>query len=160
MSERLSVIIPTYKRKESLALLLRALLAQQGVRPEIIVVDQNPPGFLDSVIPPDDTVKRLVLEKPNASDARNKGFIHSSGEFVLFIDDDLLPEADFCLRGLEIFNTFPAVGCFSPLVYNAEGKELAVQQAKSKLTGYLMKARAASTPASSPRSTRSSPIGA
>jgi len=137
MPNLLSVIIPTYKRKESLLLLLKALLVQKEVLPEIIVVDQNPPGFLDGYIPAAANIRHLRLEKPNASDARNKGFIATSGEIILFIDDDLLPEVDFCSKGLKIFHDYPSIGCFSPLVYNAEGKELAVRQAKDKLIRVL-----------------------
>lgn len=127
----LSIIIPTFRRTDSLARLLSALLKQEGAAPEIIVVDQNPPGFLDAVLAAAPSVKRLVLTKPNASDARNKGFLQSSGDVVLFIDDDLIPEPDFCRRGLEIMNKYPDIGCFSPLVYNVEGKELALRLAKA-----------------------------
>lgn len=137
MVKSLSVIIPTYKRKDSLIRLLNALLEQQDIVPEIIVVDQNPPEFLAGRLPAAANIKRLLLEKPNASDARNQGFRKSTGEIILFIDDDLLPAADFCRKGITIFETYPAIGCFSPLVYNEEGKEPALQQAASKLTGRL-----------------------
>jgi len=133
----LSVIIPTYKRKDSVALLLKALSAQEGVLPEIIVVDQNPSEFLAGVLPEAPNIRRLMMEKPNASEARNQGFRQAAGEYILFIDDDLLPEPDFCRKGMEIFDTYPAIGCFSPLVYSEQGKELALQQAQAKVTSRL-----------------------
>jgi len=74
----------------------------------------------------------LRLASPNASEARNRGFLASSGRVVLFIDDDLVPEDDFCARGLAIFDNYPEIGCFSPLVYNAEGREPALKQAKAR----------------------------
>jgi len=135
MSQTLAIIIPTYRRKDSLTLLLNALLAQQGITPEIIVVDQNAPGFLDSSIPAAPNIKRVMLERPNVSDARNKGFQHSSGDILLFIDDDLVPENDFCAKGVGAFETYPSIGCFAPLVYNADGRELALQQARAKQVG-------------------------
>jgi GT2 family glycosyltransferase len=137
MNSSLSIIIPTYKRKDSLIRLLNALLEQTDVVPEIIVVDQNAAEFLAGALPAATNIKRLLLEKPNASDARNQGFRQSTGEFILFIDDDLLPAADFCRKGMAIFATYPAIGCFSPLVYNDQGRELALQQAASKLIGRL-----------------------
>jgi GT2 family glycosyltransferase len=131
MNKHLSIIIPTFRRKESLQRLLQRLMAQRDIGPEIIVVDQNPEGFLDGVLP-DGVVKHVRLPEPNASRARNKGFQVSSGEAILFIDDDLIPEDNFCARGLEVLEKFPAIGCFSPLVYNAEGKGLALSQAALK----------------------------
>jgi len=137
MARTLSVIIPTYKRKDSLIRLVNALLEQEGTVPEIIIVDQNAAEFLSGSVPAAANIRHLLLEKPNASDARNQGFRRSTGEIILFIDDDLVPAADFCRKGMAIFESYPAIGCFSPLVYNDEGKELALQQAVSKLTGRL-----------------------
>jgi GT2 family glycosyltransferase len=132
MKNSLSIIIPTYKRKESLAKLLHALMTQKNISPEIIVVDQNPPGFLNESIPEGSNVKHLILKSPNVSEARNRGFMHASGDIILFIDDDLLPGDEFCSKGMAVFNDYPGIGCFSPLVYNEEGKTLALRQAKSK----------------------------
>lgn len=131
MNKHLSIIIPTFRRKESLQRLLQQLLAQRDIRLEIIVVDQNPEGFLDGVLP-EGAVRRLRLPEPNASRARNQGFLASSGETILFIDDDLVPEENFCALGQAVLAKFPAIGCFSPLVYNAEGKDLALGQAALK----------------------------
>jgi GT2 family glycosyltransferase len=135
MNNSLSIIIPTYKRKESLNNLLQALLMQENVVPEIIVVDQNPPGFLKGSIPVAPNIKHLILEHPNVSDARNRAFMHSTGQIILFIDDDLLPGNEFCSQGMKIFNDYASINCFSPLVYTQEGRELALAQVKSKLVG-------------------------
>lgn len=137
MDRTLSVIIPTYKRKDSLIRLLNALLGQNDLVPEIIIVDQNAPEFLAGSLPVAPNIKRLLLEKPNASEARNRGFRKSTGEIILFIDDDLLPAPDFCRKGMAIFENYPTIGIFSPLVYSDQGKELALQQAASKLVSRL-----------------------
>jgi GT2 family glycosyltransferase len=75
---------------------------------------------------------------PNASDARNKGFLASSGQFILFIDDDLVPDDGFCAKAMAVFRDYPLVDCFSPLVYSAEGKELALKHAKIKWIASLV----------------------
>lgn len=100
--------------------------------PEIIVVDQNAPGYLPEVLAELPAVTHLMLTVPNASDARNRGFLASTGKIVLFIDDDLVPEEDFCLRALRIFQSYPVIQCWSPLVYSEEGKEKALEQALAK----------------------------
>lgn len=117
--------------------LLQKLLIQQEVRPEILVVDQNPAGWLDDILSSMPSVKRLALKRPNASDARNQGFLASTGQVILFIDDDLVPEEDFCARGLAVFRDHERVKCFSPLVYNGEGRELALRQAASRRVANL-----------------------
>ena len=132
MKPELSVIIPTYKRTESLEKLLDALLAQRGVSLEIIIVDQNQPSFLDTILAARDQVRRVMQAIPNASTARNAGYFASSAQTLLFIDDDLLPEADFCRKGLDILQQYAGISCFSPLVYNQQGKELALSQAMAR----------------------------
>ncbi len=131
MNPVLSIVIPTFRRKESLQRLLQLLLDQKDVSPEIIVVDQNSPGYLRDILSAFPSIGHLVLPEPNASDARNRGFMASTGQHILFIDDDLVPEADFCRKALDVFR-YPRINCFSPLVYNAEGREMALQQAASK----------------------------
>jgi len=132
MTPGLSIIIPTYKRTDSLKKLLHALLVQKEVVPEIIVVDQNPSGYLQGILPDAPGVRHLMLPAPNVSEARNKGFLASSGKIILFIDDDLLPEDDFCVKAMDVFRTYPEIGCFSPLVYSNEGQTAALQQAKAR----------------------------
>jgi GT2 family glycosyltransferase len=139
MNTSLSVIVPTFRRKESLRRLVDALLVQEGVKLEIIIADQNPPGFLDGVLPEDPAIRRMMLETPNASTARNAGFAASSHQHILFIDDDLIPEKDFCLTALGIFRDYPEIRCFSPLVYNAEGKAEARRLAMLKYISPLAK---------------------
>lgn len=129
MTPEISIIIPTWRRQDSLRTLLQALTAQNGVSTEIIVVDQNAPGFLDPLLQGFPAVKRLVLPIPNVSDARNKGFLLSTAPVILFVDDDLIPEANFCRRGLEVFRQHGVIQCFSPLVYNAQGRELPLKYA-------------------------------
>jgi len=131
MSPELSIIIPTFRRQDSLRTLLQAMTAQTGVTMEIIVVDQNPAGFLDELLPAFPAVKRLVLPVPNVSDARNKGFLVSTAPVILFIDDDLIPEPDFCEKGLGVLRKHSTIHCFAPLVYNVEGRELALKHADS-----------------------------
>ena len=132
MNAVLSIVIPTFRRKESLQRLLRRLLDQEGVSSEIIVVDQNPPGYLGDILSASSSIRHLILPEPNASNARNRGFMASTGQHILFIDDDLVPATDFCRNALDVFGLYPGINAFSPLVYNAEGRELALQQAASK----------------------------
>jgi glycosyltransferase involved in cell wall biosynthesis len=134
----LSVIIPTYKRKDSLFTLLECLLRQQNVNLQIIVVDQNPPGyFSESEENIFAQVNKIWQEDPNASKARNIGFLNSSAPYVLFIDDDLIPEDDFCSKGVNIFYQNRNIGCYFPNVYNELGPEVSLRDASTKAIGNI-----------------------
>lgn len=113
----LSVVVPTYRRIESLARTLRALGAQDLRGIEIVVVDQNPAGFLDEALAAFD-VRHVRQEEPNASSARNLGFVRSSGARVLFLDDDLVPHPRFCREVLSLMDSHPEVRCVIPALYD------------------------------------------
>lgn len=120
----LSAIIPTYRRHDSVARILDALRAQDRGGLEIVLVDQNAPGFLaERIAPALAGVVHVQLEQPNASTARNLGFARSRGERVLFIDDDVVPTAEFCGRALARMDRHPDLGCLCPLVVDADQTE-------------------------------------
>lgn len=120
----LSIIIPTYKRTDSLERLLDCLIHQDTDEIEIIIVDQNSENFFDSDLLA--KLKKFIYvyqEYPNTSLARNNGFKFSKAPYILFLDDDLIPEKDFCTKGLSFFNDYPEIGAFVPLVYPDNAKE-------------------------------------
>jgi GT2 family glycosyltransferase len=132
----LSVVIPTYRRKESLFSLLDHLSKQSLKELEVILIDQNGEGFFsEDELRHFNWVRRVHMNTPNASAARNQGYRVSNGTHILFLDDDLLPDRDFCKKGLEIFNRYADVKCFSPLVYNVEGRDKANTDADRKISG-------------------------
>jgi cellulose synthase/poly-beta-1,6-N-acetylglucosamine synthase-like glycosyltransferase len=120
MSVKLSIIVPTYLRNDSLPRLLDAFSRQTHTNFEVIVVDQNPDDTVpqwvadfSAVLP----LRRIHLTEPNASTARNHGFKASNGDVVLFVDDDLIPEPDFCARGMEVLQTYgDTVKCLCPVI--------------------------------------------
>lgn len=94
-----SVIITTYKRKESLFNAVSSVIHQDYLNKEIIIVDDNiDQDFSDSVV---STVSKLISENPscdikyvkhsinrNGSSARNTGVLSSVGQYICFLDDD------------------------------------------------------------------------
>ena len=113
----LSVIIPTYRRTDSLGQLLR-LLNQQTIsdKLEVLVLDQNEIGFLEKEISISNyvDVQCIRLDRPNASLARNTGAVRAKYGHLLFIDDDLVPGDDFCEKGMRFFDKYNFVECFTP----------------------------------------------
>jgi GT2 family glycosyltransferase len=118
------VVIPTYRRDDSVARLLGAIARQDRDGIEVVLVDQNRPGFLEERIAPALAgVVHVRLETPNASTARNLGFARSTGERVLFVDDDVVPTPELCGRALDRMDDRPDVGCLCPVVVDADKTE-------------------------------------
>jgi GT2 family glycosyltransferase len=94
----ISVIIPTYRRPQLLKRCVDALLSQQIETPyEIIVVIDGPSENIE--LPDHHRVKnvRIVTTGKNGGPAaaRNYGFIHATGELIVFTDDDCIPGPKF-----------------------------------------------------------------
>jgi glycosyltransferase involved in cell wall biosynthesis len=97
----ISIVIPTYNRAERLSDVLDCLLNSDldGISAEIVVVDDGSTEPARHVVeekapPPDVFIKYLYQENRGPATARNNGFRNSSGEIVLFIDDDILVPSD------------------------------------------------------------------
>lgn len=98
-----SVIIPTYKRSDSLCRTIDSVLAQTYPNIEIIVVDDNGIGneyqlqtearLKDYITSGKITYLKHEVNR-NGSAARNTGFRASKGEYINFLDDDdvFMPE--------------------------------------------------------------------
>ena len=110
MLKTLSVVIPTYRRSQRLPHLLDSL-GRQTTRPdEIWIIDQNadqcaPEWFAEYAahLP----LKIHFQPEPNASAARNVGFSLSTGDVVLFVDDDLIAGEGFCELAMQRLRRHP-----------------------------------------------------
>jgi glycosyltransferase involved in cell wall biosynthesis len=102
MQPLISIIIPTYKRSDTLPRAIDSALRQTYSNIEIIVVDDNGEGTkyqkateqkLKGYIESDKITYIKHKVNKNGSAARNTGFRASKGEYINFLDDDdeLLP---------------------------------------------------------------------
>lgn len=97
---RVSVIIPTYKRSQGLKSAVISVLEQDYDDIEVIVVDDNGDGDVDSEATDsvledlksyqNNKILRLIKHKynRNGAAARNTGIYNSTGEYICFLDDD------------------------------------------------------------------------
>lgn len=101
---RVSVIIPTLNRYDYLRVVLRQL-AEQTVPPhEVFVVDQTAPANRDPGSADDFAdlpLHWLTQESPGQCTARNTALQQSTGDYLLFIDDDDELEPDLIARHLD-----------------------------------------------------------
>lgn len=125
-----TVIVPTYKRPNLIDKALESLLNQTYPNIEIIVVDDNGQGTKYQ-IETERTVRHYVQSQKiryiahdtnrNGSAARNTGLKASSGQYVLFLDDDdfLYPE-NISMHVQRLENTDKRVGaayCNSKIIH-------------------------------------------
>ena len=94
----LSVIIPTYRRNQVLVDTLESLLALQSGAGEILVMDQTeshdaPTERRLRELDAQGAIRWIRLEQPSITSAMNRGLELATRCVVLFLDDDIRPEA-------------------------------------------------------------------
>jgi GT2 family glycosyltransferase len=92
-----SVVIPTFQRRERLARLLEALAAQDqpfGEVEVIVVDDGSSDGTRDWLAGAGRHLVTRAVEQPHLGPAaaRNRGIAEAVGPLVLFLDDDVVPD--------------------------------------------------------------------
>ena len=110
-STRVSLIIPTIQRYPYLRVLLEQLRHQTVAPTEIILIDQTPviERDLDMVNDfADLPLKVIYLDKPGQCTARNIGIKNSSGDYLLFLDDDVEVQPDTIEKHLNTILSFKA----------------------------------------------------
>lgn len=117
---RASIVIPAFNEESNLARILPAVVAQLGPADEVIVVDNASQDHTASVA--NSLLAKVVSEsRRGRGRARNAGFKHARGEFIIFLDADCFPEKDW-LRNLLAPFADGSVGCVGGEIINAESK--------------------------------------
>jgi glycosyltransferase involved in cell wall biosynthesis len=113
--EKVSVIIPTHNRSKFLRAAITSVLNQTYQDFELIVVDDaSTDNTAETVTAFKDARIKFIHHETNkgGSAARNTGILHSSGDYIAFLDDDdeWLPEK--LARQLDILRSSPSeLGC-------------------------------------------------
>jgi GT2 family glycosyltransferase len=97
-SVRLSIVIPTYGREQVLVETIEALMTLQTADTEIVLVDQtssHEPGVQTSLEAwqSEGSICWICLDKPSIPAAMNRGALKARGKLLLFLDDDIVPNA-------------------------------------------------------------------
>jgi len=91
MTEKVSVIIPTYNREKTILRALQSVLDQTYTNIEVLVIDDGSTDSTEEIVNSisDERVRYIVLEKNGGpSNARNVGVQMASGEWIAFQDSD------------------------------------------------------------------------
>ena len=104
-SPTISVVITTYNRPDALEAVVEACFMQDDKNFEIIIADDG------STANTRDTIERLAARSPvplkhvwqpdegfRAAMARNRGTLAATGDYIIFLDGDCVPQRDFIAR--------------------------------------------------------------
>lgn len=111
---KLSIVLPTYNRKELVLRAINSALEQLTAGTELVVIDDGSTDSSKDALDGIKTDKNLVIhhfnENKGVNAARNHGVLLSKGEYILFLDSD-----EYLLKGsldkvLRALNTESAAG--------------------------------------------------
>jgi glycosyltransferase involved in cell wall biosynthesis len=123
MRVTVSAVIPTRNRPHSLERLLSALAAQDRPPEEVIVVDGSDPPAAEALEARYPSLRiRHLRTAPALCRQRNTGIRAARGAFVLLLDDDIEPPADYLRRLLGYLEAHPAAGAASGLIHEPDGR--------------------------------------
>ena len=118
-----SVVIPTFRRPESLDRALRSLLAMRGVPAgtEVVVVDNDAGASAARTVAlaaKSASLPIRYVHEPAAgvANARNAGVRAAEGELIAFLDDDETASPDWLAHLLDTQARFAADAVFGPVV--------------------------------------------
>jgi len=126
---KLTIIIPTYNRKDILRKTLAAYRSQSAPEEilEILVVDDGSTDGTDSVVAQSNEVSPIPIrylhqENRGQASARNHGIREARGEIVLFGDDDIIPSGNLVSEHLGWHRNYPeaSVGVLGHVSWSPE----------------------------------------
>ncbi|MGQ9654421.1 MAG: glycosyltransferase family 2 protein [Thermodesulfobacteriota bacterium] len=120
--EKVSVIIATMNREEELGQCLKSVCEQTVLPMEIVIVDDgaSDPDKIRAMIPPEIRFQYHRKAPPGLSASRNLGARVAVGDFLLFLDDDVVLENHYIEAILKAFadDTGHKVGGVSGVITN------------------------------------------
>jgi len=111
---RVSVIVPTFNRAESLARTLRSLEAQRVDVPyEVIVVDNDSKDGTAALVQrlAAGGVRYVLEARRGVSVARNRGIAEARGEVLVFVDDDVVARPGWLAALVGTYRCRPDAWC-------------------------------------------------
>ncbi|MDO1560336.1 glycosyltransferase family 2 protein [Brevundimonas sp. 2R-24] len=124
-----AVIIPTFRRPDSLRRALASVWAQEGLGDQltqIIIVDNDPDGSGRAVIAERQADARLTYihePRPGVSNARNAGVAAVKADLVAFLDDDEAASSGWLAALLDAQAKLQADVLFGPIRGRADDAE-------------------------------------
>lgn len=124
--KKISVIVPVYNTEKYLEKCLDSISSQTYSNLEIIVVDDgskdNSAYVYNKFKQKDSRVVIICKNNGGLSDARNYGIIHSTGEYICFIDSDDYIEVDYIEKMYNAIEKYNADICCCGKIIETKNK--------------------------------------
>jgi len=120
---KVSVILCTLNRQAIVRNTVEKLASQTYSNCEFLILDQTAvrdPALENSVNELGATFRYIRLPKPNLPAARNEGVRNTSGEIILFIDDDVDPDDDLVFLHVRTHRESSNVGAVTGLFLDTD----------------------------------------
>jgi len=108
--DKISVIIPTKDRVDDVIACLESILVQTVPPDEILVVDGSDTENLNAEVKlrfSGNAKIKYIHTKPGLTRQRNIGVNASSGDIIVFVDDDVVLEKDCLKEIVHVFDAYP-----------------------------------------------------
>ena len=132
---RFSVVIPTMRREQILEATLESLRHCNPAPDEVIVIDADPEGSSHPVVKAfDDRVSPVVHYRrsvPSLTRQRNVGIDDSSGDVIVFLDDDVTIGTDMFARLEEVYRDASIIGATGRVI-EPQPKRLGAPASRSR----------------------------
>ncbi len=137
---KVSVIVPVYKVESELERCVKSLIDQNYKNMDIILVDDGSPDNCPQMCDEFATQYKniIALHKKNGglADARNYGVLHSSNEWIVFVDSDDYVEPDYVETLVNLKSQFDADLVITRIVREKESET--GRQKKNTFDSYLV----------------------
>ena len=105
--QKISVVIPTKNRFQDIIKCIESILIQTLLPDEIVIVDSSDTDELKSNL--DDLLQNKIAFKYihaplSLTQARNVGIKESTGDVIIFLDDDVILDRDYIKETMHVFN--------------------------------------------------------
>jgi len=125
-----SVIMPTYNRRDLIVVAIDSVIAQDYQNWELVIIDDGSVDKTDELLHTryagEDRIKYLYQKNAGQSSARNQGISISSGKYIAFLDSDNLWEPNRLATGVEVLCNNSNIGlCFADSIsIDIRGREI------------------------------------
>lgn len=142
MKECLSIVVPTFNRKEKLRRLLESILSNVRCDYELIVVDDCSTDGTDEMVanlfPQVKYIRHNSVELVGKS--RNDGILSSSCEYIFFVDDDNVLPKDSVETILQTMMRDTTIGVVAPVTCYLDSPDK-VMYAGARLDRYMLRSQ-------------------
>ncbi len=139
--KKVSVIIPTFNRRDFLKEALESLFSQTYRDFEIIVVDDGSTDGTGEMIEKEyRNIKYIYQENRGPSAARNRGIKEAAGEYITFLDSDDLWLKNKLEEEINFLEENPKFKiCYTDEIWIRNGKRVNPKKKHNKYSGWIFK---------------------